>query len=55
MLKSIKFIHVFISNFQVLFPLFKEHHQEIEQQASIIQVTLKDKLEKFISGQERKW
>jgi hypothetical protein len=47
-------MHV-ISISQVLFPLFKDHHQEIEQQASIIQVTLKDKLEKFISGQERKW
>jgi len=32
---------------QVLFPLFKEHHEQIEEQAEIAKVTIKDKFEKL--------
>ena len=32
---------------QVLFPLFKEHHEQIEEQAEIAKFTIKDKLEKL--------
>ena len=35
------------SFFQVLFPIFKEHHEQIEEQAEKAKVSIKDKLEIF--------
>merc|ERR1711970_1278150 len=32
---------------QVLFPIFKEHHEQIEEQAEKAKVSIKDKLEIF--------
>ena len=33
--------------FQVLFPIFKEHHEQIEEQAEKAKLSIKDKLEIF--------
>ena len=39
--------------FQVLFPLFKEHHKEIEEQAEKAKQSIKDKLGDFFKNEKK--
>ena len=39
--------------FQVLFPLFKEHHKEIEDQAEKAKQSIKDKLGDFFKNEKK--
>ena len=44
-----------IDAFQVIFPLFKRHHEEIDQQARIVHDSFMEKLGKFIYNKPKKW
>ena len=37
---------------QVLFPIFKEHHEQIEEQAEKAKLTIKEKLESFFKKEK---
>ena len=39
--------------FQVLFPLFKQHHKEIEEQAEKAKQSIKDKLGEFFKNEKK--
>ena len=47
-------LNLILFTFQVLFPLFKEHHKEIEDQAEKAKKTLKETFGDFFKSNDKK-
>merc|ERR1711936_557315 len=40
---------------QIIFPLFKKHHEEIDQQAKIVHDSFMEKFGRYFYGKQKKW
>ena len=45
----------FIIFFQIIFPLFKKHHEEIDQQAQIVHDSVMQKVNRYLYGKQKTW